>query len=610
MKRGWIGIVVSFAGLCFGAAPELVYRCTFDTPAALDAWTMEGPGVARIENGQLLIYSKWQPELEAISNQVALIEPGGQNYYPFLESWVKAREPEMLPKYCLDRAVGSTKAGTFMGGHLQFWNKTPHPDNFLIRIKLKALSPYPLHMLTVCARGLQGESVFDRALEPRYGLEYQYLQNDLANYRVSFWSGLRKSCAMRRAPGRVLVAEQPVDLPADVQQRFVQLELLRWNGRLVFRCDGQTLLEYTDPKPLSGGWFSIRLMAAAKGLYDDYEVYALTEDPFSGTGKGTRIAMRSSPQKDFPTADQVVDGQFIVIGDREPRGSVYRDVLNTCQGLPVYRFEASADANRIEFGTCFASPSVVLSAEEKAELSALGDADAVCDLGHYGDTITYEWNARFPEPLTKESQGIFAQWHGRPDRTLVTTPSGETKKLAPQEFLNLLKTMRFDNDRGNIGIDLKTGQPNGWRCDGSSGGPIGSFHILDGTMCLMVRNDPAAVSDNTVKVKPKPGRETAQKGNKTGALVFSQPLDKVPINQWMHFKVQIKYSTYRFDSDKALTPGFVKVWIDGNQVADWKGDIGKNDELGPYFKYGIYKPGPGGFKVDCAGFSQIIEEKH
>ncbi|HPR83261.1 MAG TPA: heparin lyase I family protein [Pontiellaceae bacterium] len=350
---------------------------------------------------------------------------------------------------------------------------------------------------------------------------------------------------------------------------------------------------------------------ARAGAAETVQVNSADSKALRSADKGERITVRSSPQKDFPTADQVVDGKFIVVGDREPKAAVYRDVRNTYQGQPVYRFEASEDANRIEFCTCFASPSVALSSEQKEELSELGEAYAVCDMGRYGDTITYDWYARFPEPFTKESHGIFAQWHGRSDATLVQTPSGEMKKLTPKERLKLLKTMSFKHAEGGIGIDLKTGQPNGWRCDGASGAPIGSLHILEGRMCFQACNDPAALSDSTVRVKAmRPGQETARKGNKTAAMAFSTPLSEVPINQWIHFTVQIKFSSYSQDSDKALTPGFVKVWMDGKQLADWHGDIGKNDELGPYFKYGIYKPGPGGFKVDCAGFSQVIEPKH
>ena len=267
--------------------PTLVYKNTFDSPDALNDWVMEGPGIARIENGKLLIYSKWEPDLEAISNQVALIEPGGEQYSSYIEQWVKEREPENLPKYQSSDKRGNEKKSAFAGGPIQFWNKHVHPENFLIRLKFQAASPYPLHMVTFCARGMNGEDVLDSKLAPRFGLPAQYMYGDIRNYRISYWAGLRGTCNMRRAPGRKLIATESGDVPRDALEKEVQLEIFRWKGRVVFKCDGQTLVDWTDDKPFGDGFFSLRLMAAAKGLYDDYEVYELREDPFSQGGAGT-----------------------------------------------------------------------------------------------------------------------------------------------------------------------------------------------------------------------------------------------------------------------------------------------------------------------------------
>jgi hypothetical protein len=245
---------------------------------------MEGPGVATIEDGRLLIYSKWQPELEGVGDQIDLIEPGGSNYYPFIEQWVKEREPENLPKYILKKASSES----FIGGHMQYWNKQGHPENFIIRLKFQPANPYPLHMVTFCARGLNGEDVLDPKLAPRYGLGGQYMSGDIQNYRISYWSGPRGTSNMRRAPGRKLTAQKLGDLPRYALDREVQLEIIRWKGRVVFKCDGETVVDWTDDEPFGNGFFSLRLMAAAKGWYDDYEVYELNEDPFIETGKEKR----------------------------------------------------------------------------------------------------------------------------------------------------------------------------------------------------------------------------------------------------------------------------------------------------------------------------------
>ncbi len=252
---------------------------------------MEGPGVAQIDEGRLLLYSKWLPDLEKVSDQIDLIEPGGRNYYPFIEQWVREREPENLPRYILKKPTSSS----FNGGHLQFWNKQRHPENFLIRLKFKPANPNPLHMLTFSARGINGEDVFDPALAPRYGLGGQYMSGDLQNYRISYWSGPRGSSHMRRAPGRKLTAQTLGDLPRYALDREVQLELIRWNGRVVFKCDGKTVINWTDDEPLGDGFFSIRLMAAAKGWYDDYEVYQLDDDPFAYNDESHVISTPDSP---------------------------------------------------------------------------------------------------------------------------------------------------------------------------------------------------------------------------------------------------------------------------------------------------------------------------
>ena len=288
--------MIAAASWCGAEPATLVYKNSFDNPDALNDWQMEGPGVAQIDNGRLLIHSKWQPELVKIDGQVPLIEPGGEKYYPFIEQWVKEREPEKLPDYRLPADVGGENEGKFSGGHIQFWNKQAHPENFIIHLRFQAASPFPLHMVTFCARGVNGEDVLDPKLAPRFGLAAQYMFGDIRNYRISYWSGKRGTSNMRRAPGRKLTAKEAGDVPAYALEREVHLEMVRWKGRVVFKVDGETLVDWTDDEPFGDGFFSLRLMAAAKGWYDDYEVYELHEDPFTCSGKEENITSRLSAQ--------------------------------------------------------------------------------------------------------------------------------------------------------------------------------------------------------------------------------------------------------------------------------------------------------------------------
>ena len=284
-KAFWIAIGLALTGLLMAGGcssgdgtltPTRVYQDSFDSEASLENWVMEGPGVATIDDGRLLLYSKWLPELESLEEENDVLGIQGDHYYRTIEQWVKEREPENLVKYLRDPENPST----FKGGHLQLWNKQVHPDNFLIRIKFQPANPNPLHMVTFAALGVGGESIFDPKLASRFGIGGQYMSGDLTNYRISYWSGQRSSAHMRRAPGRQLTSQQNGDVPREALDSEVQLEIYGWQGRFVFKCDRETLIDWTDPEPLSGGYFSIRLMLPAKGWYDDYEVYALNANPF------------------------------------------------------------------------------------------------------------------------------------------------------------------------------------------------------------------------------------------------------------------------------------------------------------------------------------------
>lgn len=319
----------------------------------------------------------------------------------------------------------------------------------------------------------------------------------------------------------------------------------------------------------------------------------------------TILTSRLSAQKDVAKSDEIIDNTFIVVGDKMPNGKVSREIIDN---QTVYHFEATGKANRIEFTSCFGSEENLKNASKREIelLKTIKSAYEYSDQGNYGETITYEWKALFPEKMDKGKGGIFAQWHGRPDRTLMKDPQGNLRHWGKEKFVALLDTMYFEK---NIGISKKTGKPNGWLVEQSAGGPIGAFHFREDYMYLMIRSEANRMSDPTFKVKPKPGihlNKVIGRDGKFGTIVFERPSSEIPISEWIDFKVQIKYSKYSDTKDQVLKSGGVKVWIKGEKVADYKGDVGKNDLHGPYFKFGIYKPGPAGFKVDCSDFKQTI----
>lgn len=314
---------------------------------------------------------------------------------------------------------------------------------------------------------------------------------------------------------------------------------------------------------------------------------------------------RASAQKDLGTAENTVDGEWMIVGTNAPKTKFTREANS---GGPIYHFEANGDANRIELTECYGDENNLegVSQEERDKLALIKSMYEYDNEGDYGDTVTYEWSARFPEEITEEKGSIFAQWHGRPDRTLVKSPEGNMEYLSIDDFASMLDTMYFDN---HTGYSKLTNEQNGWLVDGSAGGPIAAFHLKEDYMYLIARSDANRMSNNTFKTKPKPGEHlnvVIGEDGKYGTIVFEKPTSEVPINEWINFKVQIKYCKYSQEADEVLEPGYVMVWMNGELVGYHQGLVGKNDIHGPYFKFGIYKPQPNGFKVDCKDYKQTI----
>ncbi|KDN55678.1 polysaccharide lyase [Flavobacterium seoulense] len=326
-----------------------------------------------------------------------------------------------------------------------------------------------------------------------------------------------------------------------------------------------------------------------------------------------KITWRLSEQKNIATPEQILDNQFIPIGDKEPNGIIIEDTKNLYKGNPVYKFICTGEANRIELSSTFGTKENLkgYSDEEINDLSKIFEGYINSFHGNYGDIVTYDWYTRFPEAESPTKGGIIAQIHGRPDRTLLINPKGEMLKVSIKEMTAILDTMYFDK---HIGKNIKTKKPNGWRVDAAAGGPIAEMSYRPPYLYMLVRSSAERVSDSETRTRPYPNKVPVGKvigtDGKTGFLAFSEPTSNVPINKWIHFKMEIKYSKYSHTSDEVLEKGYIKMWMDDKVLCDIKNvDIGKNDELGPYFKYGIYKPFKDGFTVEHSGFTETIQKQ-
>lgn len=56
--------------------------------------------------------------------------------------------------------------------------------------------------------------------------------------------------------------------------------------------------------------------------------------------------------------------------------------------------------------------------------------------------------------------------------------------------------------------------------------------------------------------------------------------NSLPHGRWNDFVVQAKWS---YEND-----GFVNAWLNGEQIVKYRGPVGYNDDVGPYFRFGLY----------------------
>ena len=232
---------------------------------------MEGPGIAKVKRGKLLIYSKYSKATQKYLLKNNIPEDNGTGYYDFVGLKMRKDLGDAVAEYNYN--------GDFAGGHIVFWNKNKTPDNYVLEFDFQSLSDYPLHMIMFDHLGTNGESVFDTKLKPRNGLAHQYTNSDLLGSRISFFAPDRKTTNLRKSPEKQILQTGPDFTLAD-KNAVHRLKMIKKNNVITWQIDGKTSFVYTESNPknvLSGGYFAIRLMVPAMGFYDNIKVYEILD---------------------------------------------------------------------------------------------------------------------------------------------------------------------------------------------------------------------------------------------------------------------------------------------------------------------------------------------
>jgi len=206
-----------------------VYMTSFDDPAELDLWRLEGGRRAGIKDGKLVMESNRK-----------------------------------------------TKQSTSQANHLVNWLTKEVPADFLLEFVVRPENrKRGLNIVFFNARGLNGENIFEPPIKKRTGLFVQYIKGDINNYHISYWAGTRGTANCRKNKGFALVAEGKDLIYTGAPESFQVVRLYKRGGLILLTVDGEEALRYEDDGKKHGpihdhsGWIGLRQMAHTQ--YCEYE---------------------------------------------------------------------------------------------------------------------------------------------------------------------------------------------------------------------------------------------------------------------------------------------------------------------------------------------------
>ena len=160
----------------------------------------------------------------------------------------------------------------------------------------------------------------------------------------------------------------------------------------------------------------------------------------------------------------------------------------------------------------------------------------------------------------------------------------------------------------------KAGKPTGWKVE-QGGYPPLAFGFSGGYFYIKANSDRRWFTDKTDRCNANAAKarvmEPVTSEFKASTIAARMPFEEFPKERWVTFTVEIDWTQYGGEAETIVRPGRldVRMTCDGRTdhlVNDEQILIGRNDEDGYYFKFGIYRVGDSTEPVsyNLAGYSQ------
>ncbi len=265
-----------------GIRGELIVEDSFDEPWQ-DNWVLEGPGVLTQEGGRLRLQEP---------------EPGAEG-----------------------------------ANHTVLWNRTPHPRDFIAEWEFTPNEVSGLCIVFFCAKGINGEDIFDVSLAPRDGTFTGYTSGDINCYHISYFRNTctrSPNCALRKNLGfwRASAGYDYIPLEAGVTSR---LTLVKRGAHIQLAINDRVSIDWVDDGVTRGpvwgsGHFGLRQMMTTDGWYDNFRIWAIKRERRAARAMELDEALRQLKRELEELYGERLKGLYLfgsrARGDAEPDSDV------------------------------------------------------------------------------------------------------------------------------------------------------------------------------------------------------------------------------------------------------------------------------------------------
>ena len=216
---------------------------------------------------------------------------------------------------------------------------------------------------------------------------------------------------------------------------------------------------------------------------------------------------------------------------------------------------------------------------------------------------TYTLEVNIPNDTgTAAAKSTIAQWHGRPRRLVYKDSAG-----AIQELSNPLSSITDTATLNTAKADYDAVITNGGQFN-QGGYPPLTASMEFNKFVVVARYDNRKYNEKSVRCnlnKATYAVNTTKKCRDTASekvyvtVIYRESLTSW-LGKWKTLKLIVNWKPLGQNSR-------VRVYVDGKEVEDWSGLLGRNDEYGPYMKYGIYAPSRStNFRIKIKNASSVV----